>query len=101
MESLILIVLISIILRLANKAARPVTMCFDCALAHVETLSNGKRRVYCLFGGVMRPIRYVVTMCTGYRPRADMRRAMPIGFVPLRALTAGEEAATNPSPKAE
>ena len=88
-----LIVEISEALR-ARKANAPRPLCTDCAHAHVQYATNGRRAIACTFAGAVRPVQIDVMYCTDYRDRNATPRFVQIGFRrPIVALEPAAEVA--------
>lgn len=60
--------------------ARAKALCNECAFAHIQFGTCGRRAISCTYGGGMRPMKLAVLYCTDYRTRtAPVRSA--IGFI--------------------
>jgi hypothetical protein len=72
-----------LIARIHNRASQPKTppICVDCTCAHVQSATNGRRAIFCTFGGGVRPMKLDVQYCTDYRDRQPQVEERRVGFV--------------------
>ncbi len=68
---------------LARKARedKPNSLCTDCLNAHVQYAANGRRAIFCGYGGTMRAMKLDVLYCTDYGARHRAVRVRAAGFV--------------------
>ena len=86
MPTLLFIALIRVIAKACKRiregrANKPRPLCIDCAHAHVQYATNGRRAIACTFAGSVRPVQLDVMYCTDYRDRNAPPRLVSVGFV--------------------
>jgi hypothetical protein len=81
--------LIGVLIR-KMRESRPRPICTECSFAHVQFATSGKQKVFCTFGGGVRPVECIVMFCTDFRDRSlPTRSNVVVGFVaPARELEA-------------
>lgn len=68
-------------LRRRDKQPDAPPICVDCTCAHVQFATNGRRAIFCTFGGGVRPMNLDVQYCTDYRDRRPQVQERRVGFV--------------------
>ena len=90
-------ILVRVIRAAVRKSREPKAepLCASCIFAHIQHAVNGKRAIFCTFGGVVRPMTLDVMYCTDYRDWYAPARIATVGFAPafLEARSTAEVAA--------
>ena len=86
MPAILFIALVRVIAEICRlirgaRANKPRPLCTDCAHAHLQYASNGRRAIACTFAGSVRPVQLDVMYCTDYHDRHAAPRRVSVGFV--------------------